>query len=136
RRLWPDVPSPVGRMIKLGKPNSKRPWLRVIGVSRSTDLQPRLDASLPPEPSIYVMYPHDVSRQRELLVQGDGAGGDRGRAALALALGRQIQAAAPGVAPPRVRPWLERYESVRSYSLFMAALFGAFSIFGLVLCAV
>ena len=118
------------------QPTSRRPWLRVVGVSRSTDLQPKLDTSLPPEPSIYVLYPRDVTRQRDLIVQGDGAGGDKGRAALALAVRREIEAIAPAIAPPRVRPWLEGYEGMRSYSLFMASLFGAFSVFGLVLCAV
>ena len=55
RRLWPDMPSPVGRMIKMGSASSRRPWLRVVGVARSVELQPRLDSSLPPEPSIYVL---------------------------------------------------------------------------------
>ena len=69
-------------------------------------------------------------------MQGDGVGSARGRVALELAVRREIQAMAPAIGVPHVRPWLEGYESLRSFNAFMASLFGAFSIFGLVLCAV
>ena len=135
RRLWPDLGSPIGRMIKLGAKSSRRPWLRVIGVCRAVELQPRKDNTLPPEPAIYVANGHDAARQRDLIVRSDAAGGDRGRASLALALRREIQSAAPDIGGVWVRPWLDRYESSRSTSAFMAALFAAFSAFGLLLCA-
>src|SRR5206468_1324128 len=56
RRLWPGLTSPVGRMIKLGLRESKRPWLRVVGVTRTFDLEPRSALALPPEPQIYLVY--------------------------------------------------------------------------------
>jgi hypothetical protein len=55
RRLWPGLASPVGRMIKLGARDSKRPWLRVVGVVRSVELNPRSGLDLPAEPSLYVV---------------------------------------------------------------------------------
>ena len=134
-RLWPDLRTPVGRMIKFGRAESKRPWLRVIGVAHAVDLLPRRDTDLPPEPSIYVVYGHDVARQRDLLVQSDGVGGDRGRADLAVAVRREIQAVAPTMGLPKVRAWLDSYENVRSASAFMASLFAALGTFGLALCA-
>src|SRR5206468_10530463 len=58
-RLWPGIKSPVGHMVKLGTVESKRPWLRVIGVARSVELYPRKDIDLFPPPMIYVVYGHD-----------------------------------------------------------------------------
>jgi hypothetical protein len=136
RRLWPDLPSPVGRMIKLGNRSSRRPWLRVVGVVPAVEMRPRREYELPPEPMVYVVYGRDYSRSRELFVQGDGAGGDRGRSALALALRREIEDVAPRMGSPHVRPFLDDYENARTASAFMASLFGAFGAFGLVLCAV
>jgi predicted permease len=135
-RLWPDIREPVGRMIKLGRKESMAPWLRVIGVAASIEYEPRTDLDLPPFPVIYVVVPHDAARPRQLVVQGNGVGGDRGRAALALELRREIQATMPELGSVWVRPWLDSYESRRAASAFMASLFGAFAGFGLVLCAV
>ena len=136
KRLWPDLPTPVGRMIKLGNKASNRPWLRVIGVTTAVELRPRKDSDLPLEPDVYVVYGRDVGRRRQLVVRGDGVNGDRGRAALALALRRELENVAPTMARPWVRPWLQEYENRRASSAFMAALFGAFGAFGLGLCAV
>ena len=135
-RLWPDMPNPVGRMVKLGNEDSKRPWLRVVGVAHDVENGPRVDQDLPPEPRIYVVYAHDYVRTRELIVQGDGVGGDRGRTALALAVRREIESFAPGMSVPRVEPWLAGYEGTLTATGYMASLFGAFGTFGLILCAV
>lgn len=135
-RLWPDIPSPVGRMIKLGFKESKLPWLRVIGVAHNVESGPRQDADLPPEANIYVVQPHDIYRPRHVLVQGDGSGGDQGRTALALAVRREIQAFAPTMAVPPVEPWLADFEGILTATGFMASLLGAFGIFGITLCAV
>lgn len=135
-RLWPGLASPVGRMIKLGARESNRPWLRVVGVVRSVELQPRSDAQLPPEPAIYVLYGHDVGRDRELVVRGDGVGGATGQARLAVALRHEIESDAPWIRTRQVHRFLEGYEQVRQTSGFFASLFTAFGVFGLVLCAV
>jgi hypothetical protein len=136
RALWPGIASPVGRMIKLGDIKSKQPWVRVIGVARSTDLLPRKDGDLPPEPQIYALFGHDVSRTRNLIVLGDGTGGQPGQAALSLAIRREVESSAPWLRGPRVRRWLEGFESSRSTTAFIASLFTAFGVFGLALCAV
>ena len=136
RRLWPDLASPVDRMIKLGNRGSPKPWLRVIGVVPAIEMRPRRDTDLPPEPMVYVLRGHDPNRSREVLVQADGASGDRGRAALALAVRQEIGDMAPQLGSPRVRPFLDDFEGTRTASAFMASLFGAFGGFGLVLCAV
>ena len=135
-RLWPDIQDPVGRMLKLGTKESREPWLRVIGVARDVDQAPRIDQDLPPEPAVYVLFAHDRTRARNLIVQGDGIGGDRGRAALALAVRHELESYAPGMALPRVQPWLAGFEGALTMVGFMASLFGAFGLFGLALCAV
>ena len=136
RELWPGLASPVGRMIKLGDIKSKQPWVRVIGVARATDLLPRKDGDLPPEPQIYALFGRDMSRTRHLIVLGDGTGGTTGQAALSLAIRRELESAAPWLRGPQVRRWLEGYESSRSMTTFVASLFTAFGMFGLALCAV
>ena len=135
-RLWPDVPDPVGRMLKLGAKESPAPWVRVIGVIDSIEFQPRSDIDLPPEPGVYVVQPNDAAADRSLLVRGDGVNGDRGRAELALAVAREIDAMLPELHHVTLVPWLNGYEAKRDASAFMASLFGAFAAFGLVLCAV
>ena len=135
-RLWPDLQNPVGRMLKLGTKESQEPWLRVIGVAQNVEAAPRVDQDLPPEPRIYVVFAHDRTRARDLIVQGDGIGGDRGRAALALAVRHELESYAPAMSPPRVQPWLAGFEGALTLVGFMASLFGAFGLFGLALCAV
>ena len=135
-RLWPDIQNPVGRMVKLGNKESRRPWLRVIGIAQNVDNAPRIDQDLPPEPRVYVVLAHDRTRARDLLVQGDGIGGDRGRAALALSVRHELESFAPGMPLPRVQPWLAGFEGALTMVGFMASLFGAFGLFGLALCAV
>lgn len=136
RRLWPDLPSPVGRMIKLGRGESKRPWLRVVGVARSVELQPRHALDVPPEPQIYVVYGHDRDRIRDLVVRGDGVGGAQEQAALGVRIRREIESTAPWLRAPIVRRWLEGYDSTRQWTGFLASLFTAFGGFGLLLCGV
>jgi predicted permease len=135
RRLWPGLASPVGRMIKLGYRESKRPWLRVVGVARSVELRPRSGYDLPPEPSLYVVYGHDRDRDRQLVVRGDGVGGAEGQARLGVAIRHELESVAPWLRFP-VRRWLEGYDGQRQGSAFFAAMFAAFGLFGLTLCAV
>jgi predicted permease len=135
-RLWPDVPDPVGRMLKLGRKESPAPWLRVIGVSQFIEYLPRKDIDLPPDPVVYVVTPNDGATVRRLLVRGDGVNGERGRAALSTVLQQEIHRQLPAEAEVPVRPWLDDYENQREMVGFLASIFGAFAGFGLVLCAV
>ena len=136
KRLWPDVGSPVGRMIKLGAKTSDSPWLRVVGVARSVSRRPRAEWELPPDPSIYVVWPHDQARERQLLVQSEDAGGGAGRTLLVLALQREMAAFAPGYAARDIRPYLQSLEQQQSATELLAWLFAALGAFGLTLCAV
>ncbi len=136
RRLWPGLTSPVGRMIKLGARESKRPWLRVIGVARSVELLPRKDRDLPPPPMIYVVYGHDRERDRDLVVRGEAAAGADGQAKLGATIRRELEDAAPWMRTRRVRRWLEGYDGSRQERAFYGTLFTAFGGFGLMLCAV
>jgi predicted permease len=135
RRLWPDLPSPVGRMIKLGIRESKRPWLRVVGVARSVELLPRKDRDLPPAPMIYVVYGHDRERDRDLVVRGAAAGADQ-QAMLGAAIRHELEDTAPWMRTRSVHRWLEGFDGSRQGSAFYASLFTAFGAFGLGLCAV
>jgi len=136
KRLWPDVASPVGHMIKLGRKTSSQPWMRVVGVSRSTELRRRNDWELPPDPSIYVVWPNDQTRERDLFVQSDDAHGGVGRASIVVAVRRAIAAERPAIRSSNVYPYLERFEQEQSASELMAWLFAALGGFGLTLCAV
>jgi putative ABC transport system permease protein len=136
RRLWPDLRSPVGRMIRLGGRDSKRPWLRVVGVARSVEMYPRSDLDLPPEPQIYVVYGHDNERGRDLVVRGDGVGGADAQAALGVRVRHAIEAGPLGMRVPSVHRWLQGYDSTRQTAGFLASLFTAFGGFGLLLCGV
>ena len=135
-RLWPDVPSPVGHMIKLGRKESNAPWLRVVGVARSVYFRPRNDGDALPDPTIYVVLPHDQSRWREVVVRADDDGSGRGREKLQLALQREIASFAPRMGSVLVRPMLQEYEQTQTASEMMAYVFAALGAFGLTLCAV
>jgi predicted permease len=136
KRLWLDVHDPVGRMMKLGSKESKAPWVRVIGVAEAVEYLPRIDYYLPPEPMIYAVIPNDSWRSRRLVVRENAGAGMPGRAALAVAMRRQLQTEMPWAWSVQVHPWLDNYEGRRTDSTFIASLFGAFAAFGLVLCAV
>ena len=135
-RRWPDIPNPVGRMMKLGSREHPTPWVHVIGVAEAVEYLPRTDYYLPPEPSIYAVVPNDIVRYRQLVVRSDPAAGLVGRTALAVDLRRELESRMPGNTGIWVRAWLDHYESQRATSAFAATLFGAFAAFGLILCAV
>ena len=134
RRLWPDLANPVGRMIKLGEAKSNRPWLRVVGVARSTEDGPRDDPYLAPEPMIYVLYARDTSTRRELVVRA--AEDQTSQSSLVVELRREIQTLAPNLRWARVTPALAGFDARLSYTRFLASLFSGFGAFALVLSSV
>jgi putative ABC transport system permease protein len=135
-RLWPDVPDPVGRMLKLGAAPSRAPWVRVVGVTPAVEYEPRLDPDLPPEPIVYVVLPNDPMMNRQLVVRATSESGARGRQRLAVLVRRDLQVVMPTAGAITVTSWLQDYEGRRQEQAFMASLFGAFAAFGLALCAV
>lgn len=132
RRLWPDVPTPVGRMLKLGTRESKAPWVRVVGVARRVELFAREDPDLPPEPVVYHLPARDGGRSRDIVVRTER----RDDAVLAIRLRQTLGAATPGSLEPRVRPWLAGHEARVGFTTFLAWLFVTFGAFALALCAV
>ncbi len=135
KMLWPNDQNPTGHAVKLGPVESAAPWLRVVGVARQLEFEPRADPDLPPEPQVYVVRPNDLTPDREVVVRGNNASRAE-QSALVLAVRQELQAIAPWLGVARVRPWLEKYESSVSYTTFLALVFGAFGVFGLGLCAV
>ncbi len=135
RKLFPDVPNPVGHMVKFGDERSRRSWLRVIGVARYTEMMPRQDPDLPQPPAIYVVYGQDTTTMRELVVRGASAT-DSGRASLAIDLHRELRSFVPAKSLFGAQPWLMVYEQKRAANVFLASVFAAFAVFALTLCAV
>lgn len=133
--LWPYGSNAVGHLIKLGTEDSSKPWLRVIGVARWTELDPRVDVDVPPEPQIYVVYKHDTTRDREVIIRSARGGGD-GLTELVGPARRELQAFAPRMMSPRVRPWLEDYNSRLEVTIVLASALALFGLLGLVLCAI
>ncbi|MBI4501409.1 MAG: ABC transporter permease [Gemmatimonadetes bacterium] len=69
-RLWHNR-SPIGRLIKLGSPQSKAPWLPVVGVVEDhTDW--RGDPDLGPIPAVYVVPAVDTAHIRAIRIRHDG----------------------------------------------------------------
>jgi predicted permease len=135
RMLWPNDRSPVGHLVKMGPAESRAPWLRVVGVARRTELEPRADPDLPPEAQMYTVLPDDPTRDREVVVRG-GSGSRADQSALAVSVRRELQVLAPWMGGAHVVPWLEKYDKSVGYTAFLATAFGAFGLFGLTLCAV
>ena len=137
RLLWPDVESPVGRMLQLGDEKSKAPWVRVVGVARGSSLRATTSSTESSELSVWVSESPDDIGMRDLVVLTDGRGGDRGLAAYMLSLRRELQKVGPPLVPfVNIRPWLSQHEAILTAASFLAWLFGAFSVFGASLCAV
>lgn len=130
KKLWPDVKSPVGHMIKLKASDNTGAWLRVVGVARTTEMFPKRDADLEQEPALYVLLKDDEQRDRTLVARAD-----RDMTTFPLELRRAVQQTLPGVAG-RTHRWLESVESRLEYATFLWRLFFGFGLFAVVLTGV
>ena len=129
RALWPDVQDPVGRMIKLGRFETDRPWLRVIGVTGQRSDIPQLATDAVAAPAVYVVPRADSSRARTLFVRGAGD-----PAVLAVLVRRELHVLMPrgaSRAEPYLKEWLQQIAMTR----LMLFLFGAAAMFALLLSA-
>ena len=129
RRLWPNLASPVGRMLKLGSERSRAPWVRVIGVTPSVAAALRHETDALDDPDIRVVAP-GAMQAREIVVAGDATG-----AALPVVVRRELRRALPN-AYVRVERFLAGHEEKIRFQSFLALLYCALSAFALVLCAV
>lgn len=130
--LWPDGHA-VGQLIKLGGPQSKGPWRPVIGVARRALAGgPPYDPYLPPTGAIYLAWrPGENARGWGLAIRTS-----RLDAGALMDLRRTIRTALP----PQGRvlwvgPWLEYFDIEVRARFFLVKVFGAFSVFALVLAS-
>jgi predicted permease len=133
RQLWPNA-TPVGRQLKLGPAESSQPWLRVVGVARRTEIGPRNDPDLPPEPDVYFVRSDASIRERQVVVRM-GSGDPKQLTRMEMSIGRKLQELSPSAGSPRVNKWLEAYHNSVTRTTFLAFTFATFGAFGLGLCA-
>ena len=128
RKLWRGD-SVVGRYLKLGDPQSKAPWIRVVGVVKRMRLGMPSDPDLPPEPGVFVVQ-KTLSRSGEILIRS--ANPPMAANALRQMLRERLRLRGR-VYYSRVSTWTADRESTLSARWFMAALFGVFAGFTLLL---
>lgn len=131
RRLWPDVPSAVGRMIKLGDERSAAPWLRVVGVAQRLGRAPDTPGHAPDDPQIYVVEPRDSAGPGQYVISTTTRD-----ARMVSTIRRELRRT---VGPARwisASAWSAQFDETLRWTGFLAMLFTALSAFALVLCAV
>ena len=130
RRLWPNLASPVGRMLKLGSEGSRGAWVRVIGVTPNVGDGARRATDALADPKVYVISGRDTAEERSIVIAGTATDAD-----LPLAIRRELQRAVPNAGFVRVSRWIASHESRVQFQVFLAMLYCAFGAFALVLCA-
>ena len=122
----------VGRMLKLGGPASKAPWVRIVGVCRTALLltDPGDLTSGRGEPETYVVRAASVGARTSLIIR---VAGDSRKVAVTVT--RRLRAFAPG-AIAGANPYLWTYDAVLSSRTFLADLFVTMGSFALILAAV
>jgi predicted permease len=133
-RLYPRGPA-VGRMLKLGGPTTRAPWVRIVGVG-STPVAPWTRSGFvsgsgtdEDSPPVWVAAPIGRGSPARLLVRVT-----RDDPAVLMRLNRALRAAAPG-ASVSVRPYTWIRDSVTGYLAFMGRVFTAVGALGLGLAA-
>jgi putative ABC transport system permease protein len=130
RRLFPDHPNPVGRMVKLAGPeNRTAPWLRVIGVALTLGRAPNAPER---DPNIYVVYGRDTATtERAIVIATEQEALD-----MPLRVRRELGRIVGSGSRVRVERYIADHEERTRWTSFLAALYCALSLFSLVLCAV
>ena len=107
-------------MIKLGTRESKRPWLRVVGVARSVELQPRIDLDLAGRAEhLRASTATTASETGISSCAATASAAPRAQARLGVAIRHELEAAAPWMRTRYVRRWLEGYDGKRQGSAFL-----------------
>jgi predicted permease len=127
RRSWPGQ-DPVGKRLHLGGPQSKNPWLTVVGVV--DDLRTRRIEENP-RPTIYrpLKQRSGLSLTLALKTQADPR-------VLGTAIRSEVRAADPDLPTFGVRTMQELVATVTASRRFSTQLLGAFAVLALVLAAV
>lgn len=66
-RYWPGVDA-VGKRIKQGEPDSKEPWMTIVGIVPDV----KYNAYFPAEAAVYIPYEQEVQRVAEFLLRTAG----------------------------------------------------------------
>ncbi|HKS37679.1 MAG TPA: ABC transporter permease [Verrucomicrobiae bacterium] len=127
RRLWPGE-DPVGMRFKFGPPESRNPWLTVVGLARDMRRQ-RLERE--PMAQVFVPVGQDPQRSMELLVKSAG-----NPLALADAVRREIRAIEKSVFVSGISTMEQRIGRSLFERRFQTSLLSAFSLAALLLSAI
>jgi putative ABC transport system permease protein len=125
-RLFPGA-DPLGRRLKFGDPDSKEPWLTIVGVADTT----RYRELAVPRPTLYVPARQFVAAADILAVRGRLPAG-----ALAPLVRERVREADPAVEVLSVSTFAELARGPRARPRFAALLVGAFAGAALLLSAV
>jgi putative ABC transport system permease protein len=127
RRLWPGE-DPVGKRFKFGPPESRQPWLTVVGLARDMRRQ-RLERE--PMAQVFVPVAQDPERGMELLVRSAG-----NPIALADAVRREVRAIEKSAFVSGLSTMEQRIGRSLFERRFQTSLLSAFSFVALLLSAV
>ena len=130
RNLWPDGRA-VGRLVKLGGPESHGLWHRVVGVVRSASISgPPSNPYLQSEGAIYVAWAPDT-RTFDVAIRTTHL-----TAAQSVALREGIRQGLPPGGNVFLSPWLANFDARMRGQFFLVKVFGSFSAFALLLAAI
>jgi putative ABC transport system permease protein len=121
---------PIGKVIKLGKPDSKKPWLTIIGVVGNVK-HTRLALGYGGGPCIYQPLPQDPKRMLSMFVRTAA-----NPQSFEKSIARAFTAVAPELPAPEIdtqNQWLAQWNA---QPRFRAALFGVFGALAMLLAAV
>ena len=128
RRFWPNEKSPLGKRVKLGGPNSKNPWITIVGVVGDV-MHDVFDRA--PRPVIYAPFAQDAQLWMDIAVR---TAGDPLRAETAvIAAVRAVDREQP-VTNVRSMDTLMRNQAMGL--IYVAVLMGVFGVIALVLSCI
>lgn len=127
RRFWPDE-DPLGKRIKFGGPQSKAPWMTVVGIVGDVK-NDGLDREN--RPAFYRSF-HQASSLSLMLVAR--ASGDPSR--LSKAVQREVQSVDPELPVFSIKPMEEMMAAATAERRFSMMLFGIFAALALALAGV
>lgn len=130
-RMWPGQ-DPVGRMVKLGGPSSRAPWVRIVGLIRGQRLVSR-QGEIGRSGQFFVLDPRDQSRSRWITARVSGN---------SAVVGMRMRRAVEGMFPVgqwsggAFRDYAEMDRQMATSYSFITRLFSTLGLLGLFLAAV
>jgi predicted permease len=127
RRGWPGQ-DPIGRRLHFGGPQSKNPWMTVVGIVNDVRTERLEDA---PRPTVYRSLKQASGLQLAIVLKTDADPGT-----LAGLLAREVRAVDPDQPTYGIRTMDEIVRRATASRRFSTQLLGAFAVLALVLAAV